>query len=202
MVSINSTEQNILLTVAANSIKYGLIEHVALPIHIDIFPTNLKLERGTFVTLEINKLLRGCIGSLSPVHPLVTDVSHNAFAAAFEDPRFPAVTEKEFEQLDIHISILSPTEKIEFSSEQDLLDQIRPNIDGLVLSDNFHRGTFLPSVWESLPDKEQFLRHLKQKAGLAENHWSNTLTVDRYTCDVFGSHISSISMELPQDLPI
>jgi len=203
MDSFNETEQKLLLSVAANSIKYGLLERVALPVHKDNFDDpKLKVDRATFVTLEINNQLRGCIGSLVAMHPLINDVAHNAFAAAFQDPRFPSLNEKEFEQLDIHISILSESEPMSFSSEEDLLSQIRPGIDGLILSDNFQRGTFLPSVWESLPNTNDFLRHLKTKAGLAENYWSDTLKVERYTTFSFGQHISKISMELEQNQPI
>lgn len=203
MDSYNETEQNILLSVAANSIQYGLIERVGLPVHKDNFDDpKLKADRATFVTLEINSQLRGCIGSLEAMHPLINDVAHNAFAAAFQDPRFPALNEKEFDHLDIHISILSESEPMNFSSEEDLLSQIRPGVDGLILSDNFQRGTFLPSVWESLPNAHDFLRHLKMKANLPENYWSDTLKVERYTTFSFGKHISKISMELEQNQPI
>jgi len=116
--------------------------------------------------------------------PLAEDVVQNAFAAAFGDPRFPPVTEPEVDKLDIHISVLSPLEEMHFASEADLLRQIRPGIDGLVLEDGPYRGTFLPAVWESLPDKRDFLRHLKIKAGLPPDYWSNTLRVWRYTTEM------------------
>ena len=203
MDSFNQHEQDILLSVAVKSIQHGFLERVALPVHRDNFnETKLKIDRASFVTLEINGQLRGCIGSLIAMHPLASDVAHNAFAAAFEDPRFPSLTEKEFEQLDIHISILSEASPMSFSSEEDLISQLQPGIDGLVLSDNFKRGTFLPSVWDSLPDAHNFLRQLKVKAGLPENHWSETLKVERYTTFSFGRHISKIAMEISQNRPI
>ena len=203
MDSFNEHEQKLLLSIAANSIHYGLLERVAMPVHKDNFDDpKLKVDKASFVTLEINSQLRGCIGSLVAMHPLVNDVAHNAFAAAFQDPRFPSLTEKEFEQLDIHISILSESSPMSFSSEEDLLSQIQPGIDGLILSDNFQRGTFLPSVWDSLPKTDDFLRHLKMKAGLAEDYWSDTLKVERYTTFSFGKHISQISMEIEQNQPI
>lgn len=192
----SEAEQDILLSVAVKSIQHGFLERVALPVHRDNFDEpKLKIDRATFVTLEINGQLRGCIGSLVAMHPLASDVAHNAFAAAFEDPRFPSLTEREFEQLDIHISILSETTPMTFTSEADLLSQLQPGIDGLVLSDNFKRGTFLPSVWKSLPDAASFLRQLKLKAGLSENYWSGTLKIERYTTFSFGRHISKIAME-------
>jgi AmmeMemoRadiSam system protein A len=115
----------------------------------------------------------------------VNDVAHNAYAAAFMDPRFLAVTEDELENLEIHISVLTPAVAMTFDSEEDLLKQIRPGIDGLVLEDGRHRGTFLPAVWESLPDVKSFLQHLKQKAGLPDNYWSDSLKVSRYTTESF-----------------
>ena len=112
--------------------------------------------------------------------PLIKDVAEHAYAAAFNDPRFSSVTAAEAPQLELHISILTPSEAIDFSSESDLLSQIQPGIDGLILESGYHRGTFLPAVWESLPEPEQFLRHLKQKAGLPASYWSDDIKVSRY----------------------
>ncbi|MFA6173522.1 MAG: AmmeMemoRadiSam system protein A [Kiritimatiellales bacterium] len=148
-------------------------------------PDELMEKRATFVTLTIKKRLRGCIGMLEACRPLAEDVAENARAAAFEDPRFPPLTKAEFEKLDIRISILSPPAEMDFSSEADLLRQIRPGVDGLILQEGFRRGTFLPSVWEELPEKELFWAHLKLKAGLPADYWSETLRVFRYTTDSF-----------------
>ena len=145
----------------------------------------LKEKRATFVTLTLGGHLRGCIGMLEACRPLAEDVAANAVAAAFEDPRFAPLTQKEFEKLEIHISILSPPEEMIFSSEEEVLHQIRPGIDGLILQDGFHRGTFLPSVWKELPDKADFWAHLKRKAGLPADYWSDTVRVFRYTTDCF-----------------
>jgi AmmeMemoRadiSam system protein A len=122
---------------------------------------------------------------LEACRPLAEDVAENARAAAFEDPRFPPLTLPELAKLEIHISILSPSEEMVFSSESDLLRQIRPGVDGLILQEGFRRGTFLPSVWAELPEKELFLTHLKLKAGLPADYWSDTLRVFRYTTDCF-----------------
>ncbi|MFA7256913.1 MAG: AmmeMemoRadiSam system protein A [Kiritimatiellales bacterium] len=148
-------------------------------------PAELLEKRATFVTLTIGGQLRGCIGMLEACRPLAEDVVANACAAAFEDPRFPPLTKKEFEKLEIHISVLSPPEEMSFISEEDVLNQIRPGLDGLILQDGFHRGTFLPSVWEELPQKELFWAHLKRKAGLPANYWSDTVRVFRYTTEYF-----------------
>ncbi|MDX2507211.1 MAG: AmmeMemoRadiSam system protein A [Gammaproteobacteria bacterium] len=176
-------EREILQSVAKESILSGLQHQHPLRVNIPDYPENLQQQRASFVTLNINHQLRGCIGSLSPNRSLVEDIAHNAYAAAFSDPRFPALGEKEYDQLEYHISILSATSPMHFDSEQDLLSQIRPGIDGLILQDQGRRGTFLPSVWEQLPNAEEFLSHLKQKAGLAANHWSDTVQVSRYTVE-------------------
>jgi len=121
---------------------------------------------------------------LQATRSLVEDVANNAFAAAFNDPRFPALEKQELECLEIYISILSPSEPIYFSCEEDLLKQLRPGIDGLILETGSHRGTFLPTVWQSLPEPEKFLAHLKQKAGLPDDFWSDTLKIQRYTTEL------------------
>jgi AmmeMemoRadiSam system protein A len=150
-------------------------------------PDELMELRATFVTLTIGGQLRGCIGRLEACRPLAEDVAENARAAAFEDPRFPPLTKKEFESVEIHISVLSPPEELSFSSEEDVLNQIRPGMDGLILKDGFHCGTFLPSVWEELLGKEMFWTNLKLKAGLPANYWSDTVRVFRYTAEYFPS---------------
>jgi hypothetical protein len=133
------------------------------------------------VTLHENGELRGCIGALQAYQPLAADVAEHAHAAAFNDPRFPPVAEPELALLHISISVLGAPEPMQFESEQDLLRQLRPGEDGLILQDGPNRGTFLPSVWGSLPDRNDFWRHLKAKAGLPPGHWSDTLKVSRYT---------------------
>jgi uncharacterized protein len=140
-----------------------------------------------FVTLLSNGSLRGCIGSLTAYRPLNEDVIGNAQAAAFRDPRFAPLQADELDSLDIELSILSLPEPIHFDNEDNLLQQLRPNIDGLVLIEKGHRGTFLPSVWRQLPSREQFLRHLKQKAGLPPTYWSESIQIQRYTTESFGA---------------
>jgi AmmeMemoRadiSam system protein A len=108
-------------------------------------------------------------------------VARNAEAAAFEDPRFAPLTLAEWGDLQIDISVLNPPEPMSFQSEQDLIRQLRPGVDGLVLQENFYRGTFLPSVWQQLPEPREFLRQLKRKAGLDPDYWSSAIQVQRYT---------------------
>jgi len=171
-----------LLELAGKSIRQGL-SGSRLPVREADYPESLRVRRATFVTLNIERALRGCIGTLEARQTLVEDVAQNAYSAAFQDPRFPALTWPEFERLHIHISILSPPEPMQFSSEKDLLAQLRPNVDGLIIEEGFYRGTFLPSVWEQLPEPSDFLRHLKQKAGMRPDHWSDRIIVRRYVAE-------------------
>ena len=182
---LSDEDKKILLGIARASIKSGLEHGCPVQVEVDNYPEHLRTDQATFVTLKINNELKGCIGTLQANQPLVKDVAEHAYAAAFRDPRFNPVTEDEFEKLQYHISILSEPETVEFESESDLLTKIRPGIDGLIISDGFHKGTFLPSVWESLPTPDSFLRNLKQKAGLPANYWSDSIKIQRYTVEEF-----------------
>lgn len=185
MSSIEKKHGDVLLQIAHQSIQHGLTTGQPLSVKPEEFPRELQAQRASFVTLEINNQLRGCIGGLVATMPLVNDVAEHAFAAAFSDPRFPKLQWDEFPLLDIHISVLNPSEPMTFKSEEDLLAQLRPGIDGLIISEGHQRATFLPSVWESLPEPREFLAHLKQKAGLPRHYWSDTIQVERYTTDSF-----------------
>jgi len=186
-MSLIDPHRKLLLELARASIEHGLKTGKPLKPELNHYPPELQVMRATFVTLERNHQLRGCIGMLEAVRPLVEDVAENAFLAAFRDHRFDPLAADELDDLEIHISILSPPEPLTFDSEQALIDQLRPGIDGLIMEEGRMRGTFLPSVWESLPDPRQFLQHLKQKAGLFPNYWSDTLKVSRYGSEMFKS---------------
>ena len=175
-----------LLKLARDSIGHGLRTGRPLDIEPSDYPEPLQEQRATFVTLHRAGTLRGCIGHLEAVMPLVRDVADNAFAAAFRDPRFPALEAQELSEVHIDISILSLPQPIVFTSEQDLIRQLQPGSDGLILEDKQARGTFLPSVWDTLPNPRDFLLHLKQKAGLPPEYWSDTLTIARYHTESFG----------------
>jgi len=180
-------QRALLLYVARASIVHGLKTGEPLAPVLEALPAALREPRAAFVTLERGGRLRGCIGSLEARRALATDVAANAFAAAFRDPRFPKLGREEYSGLDLHLSVLTPAIPLTFASEEELLAQLRPGIDGLILADAGHRGTFLPSVWEQLPEAHRFLAHLKRKAGLPENYWSETLSVARYTTESFGN---------------
>jgi len=192
---MNSTEQGgalapaqraTLMDVARRSIEHGLASGQPLVVTPSEYHRDLKAVRASFVTLQKYGQLRGCIGHLEAVQPVVVDVAENAFAAAFRDPRFSPLTAAEWPDVDVHLSLLTTPERMQFSDEADLIGQIRAGEDGLILQDGPNRGTFLPSVWESLPNPVDFLVHLKRKAGLAANHWSERVEVYRYHTESFG----------------
>lgn len=135
---------------------------------------------ATFVTLTQDGHLRGCIGSLEAWRPLRTDVQENACGAAFRDPRFAPLREEELPQTRVEVSLLSPAELLNCRDEADALGQLRPNIDGVIFTAGHHRSTFLPQVWEQLPDPGEFMAHLKKKAGLAADYWGPNVQLERY----------------------
>jgi AmmeMemoRadiSam system protein A len=140
----------------------------------------LRRSGATFVTLICAGELRGCIGSLRATRDLGLDVHENALAAAFRDPRFPPLTLAEFETTSVEISLLSPPESMRFDTEVELHARLRPGIDGVSLELGDSRATFLPQVWESLPEPRDFLFALKCKAGLPGDFWSPRLNVGLY----------------------
>jgi len=183
---LNIEEQSILFDIATEAIRSNLRRKIAPPIDLDSYSNSLTSNKSCFVTLILNNELRGCIGALSSDHSLIEDVSEHAIAAAFSDPRFPPLTEKERKDVVVEISVLETPSPLDFTTETDLLEKIHEGEDGLILEEGFHRGTFLPSVWENLPDKTDFLKHLKLKAGLPMDYWSTSITIQRYTVQKFG----------------
>lgn len=185
-MSLTKLEGQQLLEIAKCSIQQGFETKRPLSVKLADYSAALNERRASFVTLEMHAQLRGCIGMLEAVRPLAQDVAENAFAAAFKDTRFAPLSVKELEQLAIHISILSLPEQMVFASEADLIRQLRPQIDGLILVENGRRATFLPSVWDSLSEPEAFLGQLKRKAGLSLHYWSDTVQAYRYSTEVVG----------------
>ena len=135
---------------------------------------------ASFVTLTQDNALRGCIGSLEAHRPLADDVVANALAAAFRDPRFPPLAADELAVTRIEVSLLAPAEPLPCADEAEALERLRPGIDGLILSCGAQRATFLPQVWDSLPQPHDFLAQLKRKAGLPADYWSPQLKLERY----------------------
>jgi AmmeMemoRadiSam system protein A len=143
----------------------------------------LQDKAACFVTLTQEGELRGCIGTLEAHRSLLEDVKANALSAAFHDPRFSPLKTKELDYTEIEVSLLSPTQPLGFTDEQDALAQLQPGIDGVVFEFGRYRSTFLPQVWEQLPDSKEFMAHLKQKAGLNPDFWADQVRLYRYTVD-------------------
>ena len=165
-----------LLTIARNAIGKAFdMAQAPIQPHPD-----LQQLAATFVTLTQQGRLRGCIGSLEAHRRLEIDVAENALAAAFRDPRFSPLTREELSGTRIEVSLLSPATPMKFESETDALTQLRPGVDGLILSCGGRRATFLPQVWESLPAPRQFMKQLKLKAGFPAEFWSADIRLSRY----------------------
>jgi AmmeMemoRadiSam system protein A len=137
----------------------------------DLADPTFREKHGTFVTLKLKNQLRGCMGCLTPSETILQGIQRNAINAAFNDPRFPALTAIEHDQAAIDISILSSPRELEYSKGGDLLEKLRPTIDGVIINKGLARATFLPQVWEQLPRTEDFLAHLCRKAGLSPDEW-------------------------------
>ncbi|MEO8675961.1 MAG: AmmeMemoRadiSam system protein A [Casimicrobiaceae bacterium] len=182
-----------LLTIARSAIA----EAFGLPNLDEAGHAALAQPGATFVTLKRRGQLRGCIGSLRPVRPLGVDVRQNAIGAAFRDPRFPPLALAEFEKVLVEVSLLSADERIDVVDENDLLARLRPGVDGLILEYGRQRATFLPQVWDSLPDPRHFLTALKLKAGLPEDFWNAQMNVARYSVTKW-SQSEFIETELQQ----
>lgn len=171
---------NTVFEIAKQAIELGLngqtLDENAMAVSAN---SQLNEKLATFVTLNKKNELRGCIGSLQAYRALAEDVYSNAYSAAFRDPRFKPLAEYELTDLDIEVSILTPPEPIEKClTKHILLDGLKPYKDGLIISDGVNRATFLPSVWEQLPDKEMFVNHLMRKAGIG--FWSDKISCQRY----------------------
>lgn len=168
---------------ARRSIEHGLAHGIELNIRELDYPPALQVPTATFVTLRHRGELLGCIGTLRPVRALICDVSHNAYHAAFSDMRFEPIGVAHLAALEIHISVLSALEPLRFSGEADLLAQLRVGVDGLVIAEHGSTATFLPVMWERLPDPAEFLQALKEKAGWLPDFWSDTIEAFRYTAE-------------------
>jgi len=145
----------------------------------------LDAKAATFVTLSKRGALRGCIGTLEACRPLIEDVQANAIAAALHDPRFPPVSADEFASLRIEVSVLSAMQPLLVGDESEAIASIRPGVDGVVFQYRMHKGTFLPQVWDQLPEPARFMAHLKLKAGLATGFWHPDVRLFTYQVDKY-----------------
>ncbi len=171
---LTSQEKEILLKIARESLEAKLRGEKLPPLNAPAQQTpHLQAEGATFVTLTINGKLRGCIGTLQAYQPLAKDVREHALDAALNDYRFPQVQLEELDSIQIEISRLSAPVPLEYADAEDLLAKLRPNVDGVVLRDGSRRATFLPQVWEQLPNARDFLSHLCQKMGARPDLWQH-----------------------------
>ena len=167
----------LILDICKKSILSGLD---GKKISIDGVPAVFDEIGASFVTLEKNNNLRGCIGSIIAHRKLMQDLIHNAQSSAFSDPRFPPLEKEEFNKLSINVSLLSDPEKMTFKDEDDLIEQIKPFDDGIIIKDGNYQAVYLPSVWEQIPDKKLFLKSLKIKAGMPPEHFSKNFEAFRF----------------------
>lgn len=173
----NNNHGEILLPIARSAIADNLgLEHEAK----EDVPW-LQQHAASFVTLTQHGQLRGCIGTLEAHRSLLDDVKSNAISAAFHDPRFSPLSREEFDYTDIEVSLLSAMQPMNFTGEQQALNQLQPGTDGLVFEYGRHRSTFLPQVWQQLPAAKDFMSHLKQKAGLSADFWDDDVRLYRYS---------------------
>lgn len=174
-----------LLDAASRSIDHGLATGRPLPVDPRDYPQDLRDPRACFVTLRREGGLRGCIGELEAHRSLIESVADRAFQAAFRDPRFSPLRADELRGLELHVAVLSPLTPISVRSERDLWRRLEPGVDGVVLREGPARATFLPAVWEKLPDPQHFLAELKRKAGLTPGHWSEQTEISLFQVSEF-----------------
>jgi AmmeMemoRadiSam system protein A len=183
---LSPEEREFLLNLARESIDCVAQGKDPPSIDGDAVPQSLRRAGASFVTLNRDGRLRGCVGSLEARRPLILDVQQNAIGAAFRDPRFPPVQPDEVDGLDIEISVLSMPARLDYDGAEDLFNRLRPGIDGVVIERGWQRATFLPQVWEKLPDKRDFLERLCLKAGLSPHAYrGGDLDVHTYQVEKF-----------------
>lgn len=168
---LTSEDKQTLLRLARASLERGVRGESPPAPNAESLTPLLKAPGASFVTLTIGGELRGCIGALEPYQPLVADVCEHALAAALEDPRFPPVEPEELGRIEIEVSRLTLPQNLEYRDAADLLQRLRPNVDGVILRDGLRRATFLPQVWEKIPDKATFLDNLCAKMGAVPDLW-------------------------------
>lgn len=168
---LTSEEKATLLHLARQALERGVHAEKLSALDLESLPPRLRQNGASFVTLTVHGNLRGCIGALEPYQPLAQDVREHAVAAALEDPRFPPVQAAELEGIQLEISRLTLPERLEYRDAGELLLKLNPHQDGVILRDGYRRATFLPQVWEKIPEKEEFLDNLCDKMGVAPGAW-------------------------------
>jgi uncharacterized protein len=184
--TLSQQEKKFLLNLARSSIERAVKRQPLPEIVLDDLSDILRTDGAAFVTLTKDKRLRGCIGALEAYQPLVMDVREHAATAAMEDYRFAPVSASELTSISIEISRLTQPNALEYADAEALITLLRPDIDGVILSDGLRRATFLPQVWEQLPNPEDFLSHLCHKMGSSPDAWRHKhLSVSTYQVEEF-----------------
>jgi len=179
-------ERKLLVELARRTVEAAVRGRELPEVELAAWPAKMAAPRACFVTLNKSGQLRGCVGHLVPQEPLVRAVSQNAVAAALKDTRFQPVTPAELDRIEIEISVLTIPRRLEFQSPEDLLAKLRPRVDGVILQVGRRLATYLPQVWEKIPDKETFMSELAEKAGLPPSAWkSPEAVVLTYQAEVF-----------------
>ncbi|MBI4315617.1 MAG: AmmeMemoRadiSam system protein A [Chloroflexi bacterium] len=183
---LSPADRSTLLTIARESIVAATAGRKLPPLDADALAGPLREHRASFVTLTSDGGLRGCIGGLEPLMPLALDVQEHAIGAALDDPRFPPVVPAEVPRLHIEISVLTVPALVPHRTPEELLAALRPHVDGVVLRQGYRRATFLPQVWEKVPDPVTFLEMLSEKMGASLDAWrSPSVEVLRYEVEEF-----------------
>jgi len=183
---LSELDQSFLLSLARRAIENYLNNQPLPTLNLNELSSILRQEGASFVTLTYKGYLRGCVGALEPYQSLAEDVREHAIAAAFQDYRFPPVSSAEIKEIMIEISYLTRPVELNYNNPIELLEKLRPNIDGVVLRDGMRRATFLPQVWEKIPDPEDFLEQLCMKMGAAPDLWKRkNLEVFTYQVEEF-----------------
>lgn len=180
---LQDAEAALLLDLAEGAIVDGLSGRPLAGPDPAALPPALQEPRGVFVTLRVAGQLNGCIGSIHGTDPLGQAVARCARSAAFSDPRLPPLGHADLQSLTIEVSLLSPLAPVTAGSRQELLDQLRPGTDGLLITAGQRQGVFLPAVWDQLPDPEAFLSHLQLKAGIPLGNWPSVMEAWRFTAE-------------------
>jgi AmmeMemoRadiSam system protein A len=184
--NLTPTERNLLLKIARDAIENAVRKKAIPNLELSEMSQRLREQGASFVTLTIHAELRGCIGALQAYQPLALDVQEHAVAAALEDYRFPPVSIEELASLEIEISRLTPSKPLKYDTPEELINKLHPGIDGVILRNGFQRATFLPQVWETIPDPAEFLTHLCLKMGASGDSWRyKHLQVNTYQVEEF-----------------
>jgi AmmeMemoRadiSam system protein A len=190
----SAIERQTMMITVREAIRHGI--HIGTPIRLDLseYGAALMENWACFVTLKIDDTLRGCMGSFNTRQSLIENIAHNAHSAAFKDPRFIPIEDEDYAHLNVEIAIINNCEVIKCDSQENLMEQLKPYTDGLILDDGSNSATFLPSVWAQLCTAEEFVTELKTKLGLSAEQWDSSISAQRFSVMTIRSSNASHSI--------